>query len=151
MELEAAQTKRDKQFLDSDDEGGEMMGDGSEEEREAGTRGRKRTRKYVEEEDNAMEIEGVVEKRKRTLTAPALKRVAASKLRSFSQGRREGSTPRRDPIKNVTEEQIRMGKKIVKQVFKNSIKVNEADRHIATKMPKHLFSGKMGKGSRDRR
>jgi len=117
MELEAAQEKRDGQFLDSDDEGGEMMGDDSEGEREAGARGRKRTRKYVEEEDNAMEVEGVVDKRKRTLTAPALKRVAASKLRSFSQGRREGSTPRRDPIKNVTEEQIRMSKKIVKKVF----------------------------------
>lgn len=30
-------------------------------------------------------------------------------------------------------------------------KAGEADHRITTKMPKHLFSGKMGKGSRDRR
>lgn len=47
MELEDAQEKRDKAFLDSDDEGGDMV-DSEEEEKEAKLRGRKRGRKYVE-------------------------------------------------------------------------------------------------------
>jgi hypothetical protein len=62
-----------------------------------------------------MEIDGV--KPSRSQTVPGLKRVAASRLRTLSQGRREGSEPRRDPIKMVTEESIRLQKKIVKKVF----------------------------------
>lgn len=124
------------------------MVDSDEEKKEGGERGRKRTRKYVEEEDEEMEIDG---QEKRTLSTPALKRVAASKLRSMSKGRREGSTPKPNPIKNETEEQIRLGKKIIKRVFKRKIETNEADRHIAVKKPKHLFAGKMSNGARNHR
>ena len=54
------------------------------------------------------------------------------------------------PYKLVPEEQIRLAKKINKR-FKNTVNVNEADRHIAVKRPKHLFAGKMNNGTRNKR
>ena len=68
----------------------------------------------------------------------------------MTQERREGSEPKRLPYKLVPEEQVRMAKKIVRK-FKHQIFVNEADRHIATKMPKHLFAGKMSNGTSNSR
>ena len=50
-----------------------------------------------------------------------------------------------------TEESIRLGKKIMHKAFKRKIEVNESDRHISVKKPKHLFSGKMGKGAKNKR
>ena len=43
-----------------------------------------------------------------------------------------------------------MAKKINKR-FKHVVEVNEADRAVSIKMPKHLFSGKRSIGKNDRR
>merc|ERR1712029_821076 len=45
----------------------------------------------------------------------------------------------------------KMKKKIQAKKFGKWGKAGESDRHIATKMPKHLFSGKRGTGKTDRR
>lgn len=50
----------------------------------------------------------------------------------------------------VTEESIRLAKKINKR-FKHSININEADRVVTTKKPKHLYAGKRGNGKNERR
>lgn len=88
--------------------------------------------------------------KKRNLT-PAQRTVSAQKIiRSKTQERREGSEPKRLPYKLVPEEQVRLAKKITKR-FRTIVNVNEADRHIAVKRPKHLFAGKMGNGTSNKR
>ncbi len=86
----------------------------------------------------------------RSMTPAQLKIHSQSKLRSMSKGRREGSVPQPHPTRVVPEEHIRLAKKINKR-FKHSINVNEADRVISVKKPKHLYSGKRGIGKNDRR
>ena len=44
-----------------------------------------------------------------------------------------------------------MERKIMKKSFGHQIQTNEADRAIQVKKPKHLYAGKMGKGTKDRR
>jgi hypothetical protein len=68
----------------------------------------------------------------------------------MSKGRREGSVPQPHPIRASPPEHIRLAKKINKR-FKHSINVNEADRVVTVKKPKHLYSGKRGVGKNDRR
>lgn len=84
------------------------------------------------------------------MTPAQLKIRAKSKLRLMSKGRREGSQPQRLPYKVVPEEHVRLAKKINKR-FKHSININEADRVVTTKKPKHLYSGKRSNGKNDRR
>ena len=84
------------------------------------------------------------------MTPTQLKVRSQSRLRQMSQGRREGSVPQRHPTRMVPEEQIRLAKKINKR-FKHSISVNEADRVVTTKKPKHLYTGKRSNGKNDRR
>lgn len=110
---------------------------------EAETRGRKRKRErsvnpadFAERNDSKSSAGGIKPRRNMT---PAQRTVSAKKIiRSMTKDRREGSEPKRLPYKLVPEEQIRLAKKIVRK-FKHGINVNEADRHIGTKMPRHLF------------
>jgi nucleolar GTP-binding protein len=74
-----------------------------------------------------------------------------SKMRSLTNKRREGQTPQPLPYKIQTEESIRLAKKINGKVFKHLVNVNEADRVVSCKKPKHLFSGKRGNGKNERR
>lgn len=90
-------------------------------------------------------------KKLRSLTPAQLKITAQSKVRSMSKARREGSVPQPHPTRVVPEEQIRLAKKINKRVFKHALNINEADRHVPIKMPKHLFTGKRSNGKTDRR
>jgi nucleolar GTP-binding protein len=89
-------------------------------------------------------------KKMRSMTPAQLKIHTQSKLRSMSKGRREGSVPQPHYTRVVPEEQIRLAKKINKR-FKHTVNVNEADRVISVKKPKHLYSGKRGIGKNDRR
>jgi nucleolar GTP-binding protein len=149
-ELEANQDKLNKKaFEDSDDSGDEkMLEDGDR-------RGRKRKRSLSDSDDDEemKDSRGPSKKTdggKRSMTPMQLKIRSQSKLRSMSQGRREGSKPQYHPTRVVPEEHIRLAKKINKR-FKHSINVNEADRVISVKKPKHLYSGKRGIGKNDRR
>lgn len=116
-------------------------------------RGRKRKRS-LSNSDEEMDDAGKAPSKKsaaaRSMTPLQLKVRSQSRLRALSQGRREGSTPRRDPQRPVPEEHIRLAKKINKR-FKHSINIGEADRVVTTKKPKHLYSGKRGIGKNDRR
>ncbi len=109
--------------------------------------GRKRRRSASSDDESMSEEE---KKSKRSMTPAQLKIKSQSKLRSMSQGRREGTTPKRDPTKIVPEEHIRLAKKINKR-FKHTVNVNEADRVVTAKKPKHLYAGKRGIGKNDRR
>ncbi len=71
-----------------------------------------------------------------------------SKIRSMSASRREGSTPQRKYIE--PEHLTRLAKKI-NYKFRHTVAINEADRSIAVKKPKHLFAGKTGRGEKQRR
>jgi nucleolar GTP-binding protein len=118
-------------------------------------RGRKR-RRSVSDSDNDEDMEdddndrGASKKSKRSMTPAQLKIRASSKVRSMSKGRREGSVPQPHPTRAAPEAHIRLAKKINKR-FKHSINVNEADRVVTTKKPKHLYAGKRGIGKNDRR
>lgn len=60
--------------------------------------------------------------------------------------------PKRLPYKPVPESHVRLAQKIEKKVFKHKINASASDHLIQTKMPKHLYSGKMDSvGKRDRR
>ena len=148
-ELEANQDKLNKKaFEDSDDSGDEkMLQDGDR-------RGRKRKRSVSDSDEEMKDSRGPSKKSEakenRSMTPMQLKIRSQSKLRSMSQGRREGSKPQYHPTRVVPEEHIRLAKKINKR-FKHSINVNEADRVISVKKPKHLYSGKRGIGKNDRR
>ena len=120
-------------------------------EEEAETRGRDRRRKrdksvnpddYMDVDDAENDEDAPAGSKKRTMT-PAQRTTSAKKMiRSKTKERREGSEPKRLPYKLVPEEQIRLAKKINKR-FRTTVQVNEADRHIGVKRPKHLFAGKM--------
>jgi hypothetical protein len=144
-DLEDKQDKLAKQALDSDDEGDVVMDDKLA-AKESELRGRKRRRN----EDVSMDGEDKPMKGARSMT-PAQRKISMNKMiRSKTQERREGSEPKRLPYKLVPEEQIRLAKKIVRK-FKHTENINEADRSIATKRPKHLFAGKMSNGTRNKR
>lgn len=152
--LEDALDRRDKAALDSDD--GEMpIDDDKLADKEAETRGRKRRRDRSVNPDDYMDVDdedadAPAGMKKRNLT-PSQRTISAQKIiRSKTKDRREGSEPKRLPYKLVPEEQVRLAKKITKR-FRTTVNVNEADRHIATKRPKHLFAGKMGNGTSNKR
>lgn len=140
-------------MLNDSDDGEQPIDDENLAAAEADTRGRKRRRERSVNPDDYMDVddgEDTAGQKKRNMT-PAQRTISAQKIiRSKTQERREGSEPKRLPYKLVPEEQIRLAKKINKR-FKNTVNVNEADRHIAVKRPKHLFSGKMSMGSRNKR
>jgi len=144
-ELEDNQDKLQKKAFESSDDDMEV-----DEERV----GRKR-RRSISSEDEDMEEDVKSASRKeskkvRSMTPAQLKIRASSKIRSMSKGRREGSVPQPHPTRVVPEEQIRLAKKINKR-FKHSVNVNEADRVVTAKKPKHLYAGKRGIGKNDRR
>jgi len=116
--------------------------------------GRKRKRSISDDEDMDDEEDKQTRERSskktRSMTPAQLKISAKSRLRSMSKGRREGSVPKPHPTRVVPEEQIRLAKKINKR-FKHSININEADRQVIIKKPKHLYAGKRSNGKNDRR
>ena len=118
--------------------------------------GRKRRRSISASSDEDMQ-DGEESKSKkskskqmRSLTPAQLRIKSQSKVRSMSKGRREGSVPQPHPTRVVPEEHIRLAKKINKR-FKHTVNVNEADRVVTAKKPKHLYAGKRGIGKNDRR
>ena len=154
-DLEGALDRRDNAILgDSDDENEMPIEDDDLAAKEAETRGRKRKRDRSVNPDDYMDVDedgdDGAPAGKRSMT-PAQRTTSAKKIiRSKTKERREGSEPKRLPYKLVPEEQIRLAKKINKR-FKNTVQVNEADRHIGVKRPKHLFAGKMNNGTRNKR
>lgn len=102
------------------------------------TRGRSMTRSRLGTEDtNAMDLD----------------ETPRDRLRSKSRARSQPATNRRDD--GVTDETVRS--KVEKQAKLSQRKMNrmarqgEADRHIGTAMPKHLFAGKRTVGKTSRR
>ena len=153
--LEDAADRNAKAVMGSSDDEDEMpIDDDAMATAEADQRGRKRRRERSINPNDYMDVDGAegdsnAGQKKRNLT-PAQRTVSAQKIiRSKTKERREGSEPKRLPYKLVPEEQIRLAKKIVKR-FKHGVEVNEADRHIAVKRPKHLFAGKMSNGTRNK-
>ena len=106
--------------------------------------------------ETVMDGEGIGRKRKRSRseTPHARKRgrdVSRTRVRSAS---RSSSRVPRDVSGLSRTSDRTVAKKKAKLVQRKLIrhgKAGEADRHIATKMPKHLFSGKRGMGKTDRR
>jgi len=135
-ELEANQDKLAKKVIEQE---------GEEEEKES--RGRKRKRALSSDDEHMEEAKSSKEGKR---AVSALKIRSQSKARALSQGRREGSKPKRLAYKEEPEEYAKLARKITKR-FKHSININEADRTIGTKMPKHLFSGKRSNSKNDRR
>lgn len=138
---------------DSDEDGEMPIEDDKLAAKEGEARGRKRRRERSVNPEDYMDIDedGQTAGRTGRNMTPAQRTISAQKIiRSKTQERREGSEPKRLPYKLVPEEQVRLAKKITKR-FKHTVNVNEADRHIAVKRPKHLFAGKMSMGSRNKR
>jgi len=154
-DLENAADKLAQKALDSDSDADNIVMDDDLAKKEAKERGRKRKRTQSIDSEDLMDVdegEGASSRQKvtRSMTPAQLKINAKKILRSKSKDRREGSEPKRLPYKLVPEEQIRLAKKINKR-FKHTVNINEADRAISVKRPKHLFAGKMSNGSRNKR
>lgn len=113
------------------------------------SRGRKRTRSDAAADAGDVEMDEAGGSR-----APSKKRVHSSKSRSMSRGR---ALSLAEPSPNTGLKDAGQKNKGIKmadkaQRIRNKMaRIGEADRVIATKMPKHLFSGKRGKGKTDRR
>ncbi|KAJ1561449.1 Nucleolar GTP-binding protein 1, partial [Nowakowskiella sp. JEL0078] len=76
------------------------------------------------------------------------------KLRALSKPRSRSSTRDRSLMGVKDEKQKQTADKIMKKKQRISnlmARAGEADRHISTKMPKHLFAGKRKNGKTDRR
>mmetsp|Transcript_24733 Transcript_24733/g.17431 ORF Transcript_24733/g.17431 Transcript_24733/m.17431 type:complete len:240 (-) Transcript_24733:132-851(-) len=152
-DLEEAQSKLHKRVLDDSDDD-DVMEDAEMNDEETNKRvGRKRTRATHSDDEMMLSDDGVEEnksKGRRSMT-PAQRSVTAKKMHlERSQSRREGETPKRLIYKPVPEEHVRLAKKINKR-FRTTVNVSESDRVVTTKMPKHLFAGKMSNGSRNKR
>jgi nucleolar GTP-binding protein len=109
------------------------------------SRGRSLTRKRAAAGDAEMAEAG----------APAAKRVHSSKSRSMSRGRSLSEAPAKGLRDGVQANRaIKMGDRAQRSMSRGrgaagTAKKGEGDRHIPTLRPKHLFSGKRGKGSTD--
>lgn len=68
--------------------------------------------------------------------------------RSDNPNPRDRSVSRRAELNHKSYRGERMKRKVQKKIFKAGLK-GDGDRGIYTKKPKHLFSGKMGNGTRD--
>eukprot|EP00877_Chromochloris_zofingiensis_P004717 jgi/Chrzof1/14246/Cz08g30280.t1 len=113
------------------------------------SRGRKRTRSDgdADADVDMADADGAT-------ATPEKKRIHSSKSRSMSRGRALSlaSPNSGSGLKDVTMRNrgLKMADKA--QRLRNKMaRIGEADRHIGTKMPKHLFSGKRPKGKTDRR
>ncbi|KAI2473074.1 nucleolar GTP-binding protein [Annulohypoxylon bovei var. microspora] len=100
------------------------------------TRGRSTTRSRLGTEDpNAMDIDGTPRER----------------LRSMSRARSQPATNRREDgvVDEMTRTKVEKQAKLSQRKMNRMARQGEADRHIGTAMPKHLFAGKrsMGKAS----
>ncbi|CDW88118.1 nucleolar gtp-binding protein 1 [Stylonychia lemnae] len=153
-DLEGNQDKLFNKALDSDGSEDDMMD--VDDDKRVG-RKRKRSMSMSDDYDEVDQVSGRGKstkqssgKKMRSLTPAQLKITASSKVRSMSKARREGSVPQPHPTRVVPEEQIRLAKKINKR-FKHTLNINEADRHIPIKKPKHLYTGKRSNGKTDRR
>jgi nucleolar GTP-binding protein len=72
---------------------------------------------------------------------------AKSRIREASRSRSKGHQ------RSMSREEVK-GKKVINKlskVWRTQDKKGESDRFIGSKMPKHLYSGKTSKGTRDRR
>ncbi|XP_065185029.1 GTP-binding protein 4-like [Sycon ciliatum] len=103
-----------------------------------------------------LDEEGFGRKRKRGRSEtprPTKRGRDSSKSRVRSASRSSSRVPRDVSGLSRTADKTVANKKakLVQRKFIRHGKAGEADRHIATKMPKHLFSGKRGMGKTDRR
>lgn len=92
--------------------------------------------------------------------AESLARVGKDSEKEDNRGIRSKSRPPTPSVPRGAEgyktdqaktEIVKKSNKIQKKTFGQSGRLGESDRFIGTKMPKHLFSGKMGKGTRNSR
>ncbi len=145
MDVEGGQDKLASNVLDSDDD--EVVEDEALAKKEAQGRGRDKKRARKADDDIDME-----DGKSRSKTPAQLHISASKRIRSLTQERREGTVPKRRADKPVPESHVRLAQKIEKKVFRTNLFATPADRAIQTKMPKHLFTGKVDStGKRDRR
>ncbi len=172
-DLEEAQDKKAKRELglesDSDDDSDSVMSDDDLKKKEGEERGRSRkAREHKQkkstllgkrraEHDHEMvsdddqipvEVRGSMGKSKRNMTVSQRKISAKKVIRERTASRREGNEPQRLEFKPVPEEHVRLAKKI-NSMWKHKIQRTEADREVNVKRPKHLYSGKQGRGKKD--
>jgi nucleolar GTP-binding protein len=137
-------------------------------------RGRSETRKGRDEDDEDMGADGRSQSRREGSASRPAKRARSSsrvtailnkfgedKVKVSADGKARVRSKSRDPA-TTTVVPMKMGLKNLAQTvratkMKNRIfkrfdaKRGEADRHVPDLKPKHLYSGKMGMGTRDRR
>jgi nucleolar GTP-binding protein len=80
------------------------------------------------------------------------KKMDESLARSASKAYRSHTVPRDQSIKDpVVKAKVKKIERLGQRKMNYRGKAGESDRHIGTKMPKHLFAGKRGAGKTDRR
>ena len=97
------------------------------------------SRKIRNSDPNAIVEEGTLESEGKRLVR---------RRRSTSNNPRNISVSRKEELTRKQYKGERMKRKVQKKIFKAGLK-GDGDRGIYTKKPKHLFSGKMGTGTRD--
>lgn len=118
-------------------------------------RKRANTEMDIDDGGDDMDVDMDVPRRSRSVVKKAIKKkkMEAVEARSKSKGHTRSLTRPRDQSVIDPEQKVKV-KKIIKlgQRKMNMFgRAGESDRHIHMKKPKHLFSGKRGKGKTDRR
>lgn len=114
----------------------------------------KRKRMAEESDEEDMDVDAPQRSRSVVKKAAKKKRTDESAARSASKARGVSSmkVPRDQSIKDpAMAEKVKKIAKLGQRKRNYFGKAGDADRHIGTKMPKHLFSGKRGSGKTDRR
>lgn len=112
-------------------------------------------RKRVKTGDDDMEIDEEPEEQRQVPMdtdkgAVNLKKRIRDRKLKLTIARMSGNDPKEFSTKVHSEAGERIKRKIEK-VLRHSEQVDQADRTVKTKMPKHLYAGKMGRGTKDRR
>ena len=74
-----------------------------------------------------------------------------TKKRKFESEEQKLEAKRREELENARKVTVQRMKNKIQKTWNRQARVNDADRQIPSKLPKHLNSGKRGIGKTDRR
>merc|ERR1719318_104871 len=118
-------------------------------------RKRANTEMDIDDGEDDMDVDMEVPRRSRSVVKKAIKKkkMEAVEARSKSKGHTRSLTRPRDQSVIDPEQKVKVKKiaKLGQRKMNMFGRAGESDRHIHMKKPKHLFSGKRGKGKTDRR
>jgi len=134
-------TKRKRAAVDDDDAEDSMAVDGDV----TGTTASQWADMDADDGDGSMQVDGSSSKKRKAVSGKAVKGASTSKRAPRTNRAAYG-------LSNETQRQkARQLTELAQRGPNYHAKAGESDRHVPTKMPKHLFSGKRGRGTASHR